>query len=273
VTKILNGSELASYIKERQAKQVRALRQAWNVFPKLVIIKPLGASKVIDTYVRLKQRYGEDILIQTDIETSSEADMPLLIENLNKDESVHGIIVQLPLDDPTKTDDILQRITPAKDVDGLGQNALFDSATAMAINWLLAGYAVELYGKRIAIVGKGRLVGAPLARMWQRSGYNVTILDKSTADISGALRESDVVVAATGVPHLITSDMLNIGAVVVDAGTASEDGVIVGDIDESVRRRDDLTITPEKGGVGPLTVAALFDNVITAAKNTIQEES
>ncbi len=273
MAKVLNGSELVGYIKERQARQVRGLRQTWKVFPKLVIIKARGASNVINTYVNLKSRYGEDILIETEIKTCSEAEMPAVIDQLNHDTSVHGIIVQLPLDNPSKTDEILSSIAPEKDVDGLGPKALFDSATAMAINWLLVGYGIELYGKNITIVGKGRLVGAPLARIWQQSGYTVTIVDKSTPDIATTLRESDIVVTATGVPHLITSPMLKVGAVVVDAGTASEDGVIVGDIDEGVRGRDDLTITPQKGGVGPLTVAALFDNVITAARHTIKDKS
>jgi len=265
VTKSLNGTELVGYIKERQARQVRGLRQARNVFPRLVIVKTPGASKVIETYVRLKQAYGTDILIQTDAETATEAEMPALIERLNHDDSVHGIIVQLPLDDPSKTDEILGLIAPEKDVDGLGEQARFDSATAIAINWLLAGYGIALENKKIAIVGNGRLVGAPLARMWKRSGFNVQVLDRSTDDITKEIRQSDVIVTATGVPRLITSMMLNIGAVVVDAGTASENGTIVGDLDESIRERDDLIITPEKGGVGPLTVAALFDNVIAAA--------
>lgn len=268
MTKILNGSELVGYIKERQARQVRGLRQAWKTVPRLVILKTPGASKVITTYVGLKQRYGDDILVQTDIQTCSEEEMLSALDTLNKDSSVHGIIVQLPLDDPSKTDEILNHIAPEKDVDGLGKEPKFDSATALAINWLLAGYGVELQGKQIAIVGNGRLVGAPLARMWQQSGFNVTVLDRSSTDIAKVLRQSDVVVSATGNPHLITSSMLKVGAVVVDAGTASEDGVIVGDLDESVRQRDDLVLTPEKGGVGPLTVAALFDNVITAARDS-----
>jgi methylenetetrahydrofolate dehydrogenase (NADP+)/methenyltetrahydrofolate cyclohydrolase len=136
----------------------------------------------------------------------------------------------------------------------------------------LAGYAVVLENKKIAIVGNGRLVGKPLAKMWMNSGYDVTVLTKKSADIASVLRESAVIVTATGVPHLITPAMLSVGAVVVDAGTASEDGFIVGDIDESVRERDDLTITPEKGGVGPLTVAALFDNVINAALATTKKQ-
>lgn len=271
MTKILNGSELVGFIKERQARQVRALRQAWNIFPKLVIVKSKGASPVIDTYVRLKQRYGDDVLIETAIETCDIHKMPAVIERLNLDPSVHGIIVQLPLDDPAKTDEIVELVAPEKDVDGLAGGTKFDSATATAINWLLAGYGVDLRAKQISIVGNGRLVGAPLARIWQQSGYNVTVLTRKDENIADALRESDVVVTATGVPHLITASMLAIGAVVVDAGTASEDGMIVGDLDESVRERDDLTITPEKGGVGPLTVASLFENVIVAAQRTEQQ--
>lgn len=265
VKKSLNGSELVGFIKERQARQVRGLRQAWNTFPRLVILKTPGASKVIETYVNLKKRYGDDILIQTDIVTCSEHEMLSTLDELNVDPAVHGIIVQLPLDDPAKTDEIVGRIAPEKDVDGLGPDAKFDSATAVAINWLVVGYGIELAAKRIAIVGNGRLVGAPLARMWRGSGYDVTVLDRKSTNVGEVLRESDVVVTATGNPNLITATMLKIGAVVVDAGTASEDGVIVGDLDAGVRVREDLILTPEKGGVGPLTVAALFDNVITAA--------
>lgn len=265
--KLLNGSELAGYIKERQARQVRALRQASHIAPKLVIIKSLHASPVIDTYVRMKCRYGDDILIETEVLTLSEAEMPTAIDRCNNDPAVHGIIVQLPLDDVSKTDDIVNLVAPQKDVDGLGGQAQFDSATAIAINWLLAGYAVELRGKKIAIVGNGRLVGAPLARMWQRSGYDVHVIDSSTNDLAADLRDSGVIVTATGVPRLITTIMVPIGATVVDAGTASENGVIVGDIEPSIRDRDDLKVTPEKGGVGPLTITALFDNVIQSAGN------
>lgn len=272
MTKILNGSELVGYIKERQARQVRGLRQAWNIFPKLVIIKSTQASPVIDAYVRLKLKYGNDILVETEIKSCDVGEMPGVIEQLNTDSSVHAIIVQLPVGTPEETDKIVNLVATEKDVDGLASNTKFDSATATAINWLLAGYGVDLKAKNITIVGNGRLVGAPLARIWQESGYNVTVLTRKDKNISEVLKISDVVVTATGVPRLITAPMLKVGAVVIDAGTASEDGVIVGDLDESVRSRDDLTITPEKGGVGPLTVAALFDNVITAARRTVETE-
>lgn len=272
MTKLLNGSELVGYIKERQAKQVRALRQAWQVFPRLAIVKPLGSSQVIDTYVRMKGRYGDDILIETVVETLSEADMPAALERLNADDTIHGIIVQLPLDDESQTEEIVNMIAPGKDVDGLGKNAAFESATAGAIAWLLAGYGVELRGKKLAVVGNGRLVGAPLVKMWRESDYDVTVLTRKNTDLKDVLRVSDVIITATGSPHLITTDMIKPGAVVVDAGTASENGVIVGDLDPAVRLRDDLTITPEKGGVGPLTIARLFDHVITAAQKTAQQK-
>lgn len=265
MVKVLSGTELVGYIQERQARQVRALRQASRVFPRLVIIKSTTASPVIDTYIRMKQRYAQEILIDTAVESLDEADMPAAIARLNADPLVHGIIVQLPLTDDTLTDEIINRIAPEKDVDGLGVGAQYDSATATAINWLLSGYAVDLRNKVLTIVGNGRLVGAPLARIWRQSNYNVTVLDDTTPDIASELRKSDVIVTATGVPGLIKSDMIQIGATVVDAGTASENGVIVGDLESVVRERDDLTITPEKGGVGPLTITALCDNVIQAA--------
>lgn len=268
MTKLLIGTELAGFIKERQAKQVRALRQASQVFPRLVIVKSTAASDVIDVYVRMKRRYGDDVLIETVVETVDDVDMPEVIKRHNNDPATHGIIVQLPIADPGKTDDIVNLIAPEKDVDGLGKDAIYDSATAIAIDWLLSGYGVDLAGKKITIVGNGRLVGAPLAKRWQASGYDVTVLDDTSENVAETVRASKVVVSATGVPRLITSDMIGLETVVVDAGTASENGVIVGDVDESVRERDDVTITPTKGGVGPLTIAALYDNVIQSAQAT-----
>lgn len=269
--KILDGSELVDYIKERQIKQVRGLRQAWHRIPKLAIIVS-SDNDVIDLYVRLKQSYGEDVLIDVDVHKVAQAEVLGLIEQLNADESVYGIIVQLPLADPSETDTIVNAIAPEKDVDGLGKDAHYTSATATAIDWLAAGYNVTLKDRVIAIVGQGRLVGAPLAKLWQSAGYTVRTYDETTGDLNAALRQADVIVTATGVPALITSAMISPGKVVIDAGTASENGQIVGDVAADVRERQDLTITPIKGGVGPLTIAALFDNVMTAARRTVPAE-
>ncbi len=262
--KILDGAELAGFIKERQIKQVRALRQSWRVIPRLAIVQTTDDA-VIDMYVRLKKVYAADILIEVDVYKIEQADLMIRIQELNNDKSIHGIIVQLPLSDPTQTDTAVNAIAPEKDVDGLGEKATMTPATAMAVDWLLAGYNVALEGKVISIVGNGRLVGAPLARLWRGNGLTVNIYDDTSLDLVAALRQSQVIVTATGVPSLITRDMVQPGALIVDAGTASEHGKIVGDVSAEVRELDDITITPQKGGVGPLTIAALFDNVIQAA--------
>lgn len=263
--KLLNGSELAGYIKERQAKQVRALRQSWRVLPKLAIISD-SENPVSELYLKLKQQYGEDILVEVEIYRVAPEDIVRQIESLNLDDEVHGIIVQLPLSDTSKTDEIINMVNPLKDVDGLGDSSEFIPATAMAIDWLLNGYNIELNYKKIAIVGEGRLVGAPLSKLWRNNGLDVETYNDETADLKEKLRQADIIVSATGVPGLIKSDMISPRAVIVDAGTTSENGEIVGDIDDELRSRDDLTITPKKGGVGPLTVSALFDNVITSAR-------
>jgi methylenetetrahydrofolate dehydrogenase (NADP+)/methenyltetrahydrofolate cyclohydrolase len=269
--KILDGSELAGYIEERQLKQVRALRLSWRIIPRLAIIRT-GDNPVIDMYVRLKSVYGEDITVEVDVYTPSDQELLKQIELLNHDETVHGIIIQLPLANPELTDIAINAVAPEKDVDGLGNKSLFTPATAMAIDWLLAGYNIELSGKKIAIVGNGRLVGAPLFKLWKSSGYDVSVYDDQTTDLATALEPAEVIVTATGVPGLIKGNMIRHGAVVVDAGTASEHGKIVGDLADDVRERQDLTITPLKGGVGPLTVTALFDNVIAAARKVADKK-
>lgn len=257
----LNGSELAGFIKERQAKQVRALRQAWHINPRLAIVTDVE-NPVIETYMRLKQRYGADILIDVEIHRVSAGGALEVIQELNNRDDVQGIILQLPISNSDQTEELLESIREDKDVDGLRKKAIFQAATPTAISWLLAGYGVDLKGRKVAIVGRGRLVGAPLEKMWLKSDVDVTVFEKG--DDLSQLINYDIIVSATGVPGLIKSQMIKTKTVVVDAGTASENGKIVGDVSEEARQRNDVIITPKKGGVGPLTVSALFDNVITA---------
>jgi methylenetetrahydrofolate dehydrogenase (NADP+)/methenyltetrahydrofolate cyclohydrolase len=172
------------------------------------------------------------------------------------------------LADNSQADEAVRLVNPKKDVDGLSEKPDFEPATATAILWLLAGYNVDLVGKKIAIIGQGRLVGEPLSRMLESSGHEVVKIDEHTENVSEKVRECDVIVTATGVPRLVKSDWIKEGAVVVDAGTASEGAFVVGDVDDAVRERDDLKgITPLKGGVGPLTVCALFEHTLIAAEN------
>lgn len=256
--KELNGRELAGYVKERQAHKVKALRSR-KKRAKLAIFYD-NDSPVIAKYMSLKQRYGEDIGVEVEVKKITPADAETELKRVAEDASVTGIIVQLPLAECDMK--ILDLIPLKKDVDGLRGKS--DTATAMAIHWLLTGYGVELTDKKLAIVGHGKLVGAPLERMWRESGYDVTVFDRGS-DLN-LLSNYDVVVTATGVPGLIKTTMLKYGAVIVDAGTASEGGVIKGDLDDAARERDDLTLTPKIGGVGPLTVAMLFERVLQAAE-------
>ena len=261
--KLLNGSELAGFIKERHAKQVRALR-ANKVTPKLAIVQ-VKNDPVINTYVHLKQRYGADIGVDVEVFTPKQTDLPKIIPGLNNDRSVHGIIVQLPLEDISQTDEVINLVAPDKDVDALANKSQFEPATPMAILWLLAGYGIDLADKKILLIGRGKLVGAPLEKILKASGYEVEVIDRSIKNLAAHTKSADIIITATGSPAVIYSDMISPGAVVVDAGVASESGKTVGDLAPDVYERDDLIITPKKGGVGPLTVCALFENVIRAA--------
>lgn len=266
----LNGSDLAGFIKQRQAHQVRGLIQAHDVTPKLAIVQT-NHTPVIDAYVRLKKAYGADIQVEVDAHVIEQSDALQTIQRLNADPTVHGIIVQLPVAEPSQTDELVNAVDPAKDVDGLGQSPVFDPATPTAVNWLLAGYNVELKQKKIVIVGQGRLVGAPLARMFRDSGLHVETADITTDDLGALTRTADILITATGQPGLIRSDMIMPGAVVVDAGVATDAGKLVGDLADDVRGRTDLSLTPERGGVGPLTVCALFENVIESARRSAKQ--
>ena len=264
MVKELNGRELVGFVKERQAHLVQILRSN-KKRAKLVIIRD-SDNPVIEKYVKLKRQYGEDIgveVVDAKVEPTREA-LVAVVTEANLDETVSGIIVQLPLVDREITEEVVSLIQPEKDVDGLSGRGRFDSATATAIYWLLTGYNIDLAGKRIAVVGRGKLVGKPLISMWQNSGLEVEVFHRGS-DFS-KLKEYEIIVTATGAPDLITSEMVRSGAVIVDAGTASEGGKLVGDISDEIRERSDISaITPKLGGVGPLTVGVLFENVLAAA--------
>jgi methylenetetrahydrofolate dehydrogenase (NADP+) / methenyltetrahydrofolate cyclohydrolase len=253
--KLLNGRDVAGFIKERQLRQVRAL----PVLPRLAIVRQ-GATPATAMYLRVKQRYGGDIGVPVDLYTEAPADLLARIAALNDDPAVTGINVELPFTDASELEtQALAAVTLAKDVEGLAPGSTFEIVTPRAILWLLAAYNIDLAG-RIAVVGQGRVVGAPLADRLEASGCDVARIDEHTPDLAGQVRQAAIVVTATGRPGLITSDMLAPGTVVVDAGAPASD------LASDVLERDDLKITPNPGGVGPMTVAALFDNLLIAAQ-------
>lgn len=260
---LLNGKELSGFIKERQAKDVRRLR-ARKIWPRLAIVQ-VGRDPVSASYVRSKQKYGRDIGVGVDIYNLNQAKLQPTLNQLSTDPKVHGIIVQLPLPKEVDTSEVLNSITQEKDVDGLGVASTFEKPTPTAILWLLAGYNVDLKAKEIFVVGQGRLVGEPLTKILKKGKYNVKTFNDRSKNLQNALASADIIITATGQPGLIKNDWVKPGAVVIDAGTAEAGGKVVGDADPKLYKRDDIKISPTPGGVGPLTVCALFDNVITAA--------
>jgi methylenetetrahydrofolate dehydrogenase (NADP+) / methenyltetrahydrofolate cyclohydrolase len=263
--KLLRSRKLIADIKERQARELQALLRDGQKPPKLAIIVTLDhpASNV---YMRKKKQYGNDLSIDVDIHRVAQAAVPALLGRLNNDPNVQGIIIQLPLEDRDETEALTSLVAPEKDVDGLGPHAKFEPATPLSILWLLTGHGIDLQSKKVLLVGRGKLVGAPLERMLQDAGVDVAVANSKTKDLKAEALKADVIITATGRPGLITADMIKTGAVVVDAGVAGEAGKTVGDVAADVYEREDLIITPTKGGVGPLTVCALFENVINATK-------
>lgn len=257
--KILNGAELAGFIKERQAREAAVAKRK----PCLLIIRD-SDNPVILKYVRLKIRYGEDIGVKVlDYKASDADDIARRIQEANADSEIDGVILQLPILDTERTDELTGLIAPEKDVDGLSGASNYDSATATAILWLLAGYDIDLKGRKVALVGRGKLVGAPLLKILTGSGVAVEMFHRGS-DLT-KLKDFDIIISATGKAGLILSDYVSSGAVIVDAGTASEGGVLKGDVADEVReRRDIAAITPVVGGVGPLTVTCLFEHVLLA---------
>ena len=270
--KLLNGQELAQYIKERQRKDVQTLILNHKIKPKLAIIVTID-NPIINLYISLKQKYGDDIKIEVEVFKPKPEEVKELIAKINKDQSFCAIIIQLPIFDPAKTEEIVNLVDKYKDVDALSEKAIFDPATPMAILWLLSGYNIDLNGKKVLLIGKGKLVGMPLYKMLKNSQIDVSVADRSSKDLKKLSLQADVIITATGSPAILFPDMFKENAVVVDAGVASEDGKVVGDLDESVYEREDLVLTPKKGGVGPLTVSALFENVIRAAQIQAKTEN
>lgn len=262
---LLKGSDLVEYISERQAKQVRALIQSRGITPTLAILIANPKNLAIQKYIKFKQARAEQLGIKIQIHKLDQDQLEEAILKLNRDPEVHGIILQLPLEDPAQAEHLLSLISPQKDVDALGKNALVQPATAGAILWLLAGYNIELKNKKILIIGQGRLVGTPITRLLTEQNLNLETLDISASEqkLKAEIQKADIIISATGSPELIKLSYLKDKQVVIDAGTAESGGVLLGDLDPEVYNGDlNLKLTPKVGGLGPLTISYLFENLI-----------
>jgi len=253
--KLLTGRDIADFIAERHARVIAGLPTP----PRLAIIRSKD-NEAGDKYLKMKRKYGEDIGIAVDLYVETSATIIDRIAALGADPAVTGLIIQLPLTGAAAiTDRALAAIDPAKDVDGLAPGTAFEAATPKAALWLLASHGVDLKG-RIVVVGQGRLVGKPLADRLEASGHDVVRCDINTKDLRAETLQADILFTGTGVEHLIKPDMVKTGAVLVDTGSPKSE------FDPALYERDDLTITPNPGGVGPMTVVSLFDNLIIAAQ-------
>jgi len=209
---------------------------------------------------------------------TSEKKLLDLIDELNKDEKVNGILVQLPLPNHIDSQKVLEAINPAKDVDGfhlenVGRlvtgNAAFKPCTPAGIIELLDQYKVEIEGKNAVVLGRSNIVGKPMAFLLLDRNATVTVCHSRTKDLSAVARSADILIAAIGKPKFVTSDMVKDGAVVIDVGINRVDGKLVGDVDyESVSKSASL-ITPVPGGVGPMTIAMLMANTLRAFKDSL----
>lgn len=261
----LDGNELAAYIKERHAGEIRATHRR----PKLAILMHPESGAATRMYVeRTKKGYAMDIGADCQIHevALSTDELIAFIQKLNDDNSVTGIIVQLPYPG-VDIDVVLASVAPHKDIDGLNPDSNFDMPTPSAIMWLLSAYNISIKDKKVAVIGQGRLVGKPLADMLEVSGAIVTRCDDTTTDLKSVTLQSDIIVSATGQPKLIAPDMIADGSVVIGAGTADVGGSVKGDLDPKLYNNESLKIARNTGGVGPVTIAALFENLLIAAKN------
>lgn len=261
----LDGNELASYIKQRHASEIRSLRTK----PRLAIIMHTNAGLATRTYVeRTKKGYAIDVGADCDIYEVDydQAGVIALINKLNNDPTVTGIIVQLPYPD-VDIEAVLAEVAPHKDIDGLNPESNFDMPTPQAILWLLAAYNLSYKDKRVVVIGQGRLVGAPVADILEASGAQVVRCDESTGDLAAATLEADIIISATGQAGILKPNMVKPQTIIIGAGTSDVGGSTRGDLDPKLYQDQSLKIARNIGGVGPVTVAALFDNLLIAAKN------
>lgn len=250
------------------------------------ITEPIGLGILVATddpaterYVAAKKRQGEAAGFRVDIRrltsVSSLDEVIAACEALNTDDSITGYIVQLPLPEGVDADRALAAVLPSKDADGLtpenlerlyaGQPGVIP-ATPKGILTLLETYKIPVRSQEIAVVGQGRLTGAPLSALLEQRGARVTRCTKEVTDLGAATRAADIVVVAAGRPGLITADMVKEEVTVIDVGVTQQDGGIVGDVDFEAVSQKASAITPVPGGVGPMTVISLLENVADLAE-------
>lgn len=271
--RVLDGKEVARTLTADVRKAVESLPYT----PQLIFVRA-GDDPASASYVRSKSRLAERAGVRSETRVLDESvrqqDLAELIADLNGDAEVDGILVQLPLYSHLESQPLLEAIDPAKDVDGFhpinvgrlwsGQSGLFP-ATPMGLIRILDHYEVPIEGREVVIVGRSNLVGKPAAALFLRRHATVTIAHSRTRELPEVVCGADIVVAAAGKPGMITAPMVKPGAVVLDVGQTPVEGRLEGDVDPGVAQVAGA-LTPTPGGTGPMTVAMVIANTLTAAR-------
>jgi methylenetetrahydrofolate dehydrogenase (NADP+) / methenyltetrahydrofolate cyclohydrolase len=269
----MDGKALAARVRGEVAGEVEELGRPIGLATVLV-----GDDQASAVYVRRKQEACEEVGIEPihhalTAETS-EQELLALVERLNADERVTGILVQLPLPDHMDEGRVIRSLAPIKDVDGfhpasaghlLQGEPTFVAATPAGVMEILRTYEIPLLGARAVVIGRSNIVGKPMSLLLLAEHATVTICHSRTRDLAGVVREADVVVAAVGRAAMVTREMVKEGAAVVDVGINRVEGKLVGDVAEDVREVAGY-LTPVPGGVGPMTIASLLRNTVKAAR-------
>ncbi|MGI6214746.1 MAG: bifunctional methylenetetrahydrofolate dehydrogenase/methenyltetrahydrofolate cyclohydrolase FolD [Christensenellales bacterium] len=274
---VLSGKTISAELTELQKQQVEKLK-AKGIQPGLAVVL-VGENPASQIYVRNKMRacekigiYSKTIRLPEDI---SQEKLLSVVDELNQDDKIHGILVQLPLPKGIDEKSVIMRISPNKDVDGfhiLSAGRLFTGiqgfvpCTPKGIMYMLESAKIDLDGKHAVVVGRSNIVGKPIAMLLLNANCTVTICHSHTKNLKEITREADVLVAAIGKPKFITADMVKDGACVVDVGINRVDGKVVGDVDFENVSKKAAYITPVPGGVGKMTISMLMQNTIEAAQ-------
>lgn len=281
--KIIDGKAIAKQIRTELATEVAEFIQNNSVVPCLAAVL-VGDDPASQVYVRNKQRACEHVSIDSRLHRlpadTTQDQLLELIAKLNRDDAVHGILVQLPLPAGLDADHVLQAISPAKDVDAFHPTNVgrlvqgkprFLPCTPHGVVQLLERSGIETAGKHAVVVGRSDIVGKPLALLLAARGKGgdatVTVCHSRTSDLASFTRQADILIAAIGRPELITGDMIKPGAAVIDVGVNRTDDGLVGDVEYEAARQVASHITPVPGGVGPMTIAMLLVNTLTAARS------
>ena len=276
---IIDGKLVSKKIREMISGEVATLKEQ-GTFPKLAVIL-VGNDPASAVYVRNKEKAcietGIEPMQITMPEQTTEAELLSLIDELNADRSVHGILVQLPLPRHINENKVIESIDPAKDVDAFTHESVgrivegkytFLPCTPAGIMKLLEFYGVEIAGKECVVIGRSNIVGKPMALLLLNASGTVTVCHSKTKNLSEVTKRADILVVAIGKANFVTADMVKDGAVVIDVGINRLDsGKLCGDVDfEAVSEKASL-ITPVPGGVGPMTITMLMKNTVYAAEN------